>query len=431
MPYSSSARGCSSVVRAPACHAGGRGFKSRHPRHPAPRAAVAQLVEQRTENPWVAGSNPAGGTILLRWCLAFFLLLSIAYAQKLAPGDRIRLICEQEPTLSVERVISPDGDVVLPLLGKVNLAGKFVVEAEDELQKLAAQKLGIDGVLIALSLITDAKRPIDFSGAVGRSGSLPYHDGMILAEVVKLAEPNGTAAIEAVEITGADGKRLIVDLEKDGGSTRLRPGDRVFFPKAEGSNEVLILGGVAKPGSKPFKAGLTLRSLIALAGGITGHGRQDKVRLDRKGEESKTIDVVAPGPDVPLLRGDIVTVPLIENGRFVTMTGQVTRLTMQIKPGDNRSTMPTLEVEFWQGMKLSEAIKSAGGISAFADPDSITVKRLGAWKHRFSLSKIASGEQPDLELVPADIIDVPVMRAGHGVKPPKPKPRTGPVVPPR
>ena len=33
---------------------------------PCPNAQVAQLVEQRTENPCVAGSIPALGTILLK-----------------------------------------------------------------------------------------------------------------------------------------------------------------------------------------------------------------------------------------------------------------------------------------------------------------------------------------------------------------------------
>jgi hypothetical protein len=47
------------LVRMPACHAGGRGFE------PLPGrqiAQIAQLVEQWTENPRVAGSIPALGT---------------------------------------------------------------------------------------------------------------------------------------------------------------------------------------------------------------------------------------------------------------------------------------------------------------------------------------------------------------------------------
>ena len=58
------------LVRTPACHAGGRGFKSLPRRQKGNDfiltllfAQVAQLVEQRTENPRVAGSIPAGGTI--------------------------------------------------------------------------------------------------------------------------------------------------------------------------------------------------------------------------------------------------------------------------------------------------------------------------------------------------------------------------------
>ncbi len=44
------------AVNMPACHAGDRGFDSRQDRH---FGSVAQLVEQRTENPCVGGSIPS------------------------------------------------------------------------------------------------------------------------------------------------------------------------------------------------------------------------------------------------------------------------------------------------------------------------------------------------------------------------------------
>ena len=57
------------MVRTLACHARGRGFEPHPGRHfflvtkQEKFASVAQLVEQRTENPRVGGSIPPGGTI--------------------------------------------------------------------------------------------------------------------------------------------------------------------------------------------------------------------------------------------------------------------------------------------------------------------------------------------------------------------------------
>jgi len=82
MPYKHGVTGSSPVVptingpvvqlvRTPACHAGGRRFEPvlGRQRHfsavgtvSARYASVAQLVEQRTENPRVVGSIPTGGT---------------------------------------------------------------------------------------------------------------------------------------------------------------------------------------------------------------------------------------------------------------------------------------------------------------------------------------------------------------------------------
>ncbi len=61
------------LVRTLACHARGQGFESPSGRQKMSLgnilglfASVAQLVEQRTENPRVVGSIPTGGTIAER-----------------------------------------------------------------------------------------------------------------------------------------------------------------------------------------------------------------------------------------------------------------------------------------------------------------------------------------------------------------------------
>ena len=53
------------LVRTLACHARGRGFEP-HSGRQIFCAFVAQLVEQRTENPRVVGSIPTGATTFMR-----------------------------------------------------------------------------------------------------------------------------------------------------------------------------------------------------------------------------------------------------------------------------------------------------------------------------------------------------------------------------
>jgi len=67
-----------------------------------------------------------------------------------------------------------------------------------------------------------------------------------------------------------------------------------------------VLGEVQKPGEYPYRAGLTINSAVATAGGFTFRAEQDYIYILRYGEGTET--KIKMSPSIPIFPGDIVRV---------------------------------------------------------------------------------------------------------------------------
>lgn len=240
---------------------------------------------------------------------------------KLNPGDQIQIIVEDEPDLSGEVTVGPDGFIRLRLAGSIQAAGLTVEELAAQIEKALRQYLREPKVIVNLKQFTPLARRVYVMGAVKTPGAypLPLVGPTTVFDAIMLAGGFAeNADWERVRVFRKDGQMSTVNLKNLqvsnlAGGGIVQPGDVIWVPPAY--IIVNIVGAVQKSGPFSVPTRATLLDAIALAGGVTDLSAD--VRIFRGGVEMLNI------PWNKLITGEIPTLALQENDTILVSVKDV------------------------------------------------------------------------------------------------------------
>jgi polysaccharide export outer membrane protein len=240
---------------------------------------------------------------------------------RLSPGDLVELSVYNVPELATRARISNRGDIYLPLIDYVHVAGLTA----EETQAVIQQKLSDGGFVknphATVFVETYVSQGASLLGEVGRPGIYPVVGQQRLFDVISAAGGFTEKAGRSITIThrGQPDKPLVVPLARNvsdnpDSNVFVYPGDTIVVRKAD---IVYVVGDVGRPSGFAMDSGhLTVLQVIALAGGTTKTAKLSSVRLLRKGPEGVNETPIplkkileAKAPDLQMQADDILFVP--------------------------------------------------------------------------------------------------------------------------
>lgn len=164
---------------------------------------------------------------------------------KLSTRDRIEVVIFDEPELTVAQRIDGNGQIRVPMLGTITIAGMTVREAEDFVEGQYVTNRLLKRPMATIRVIEYAVREISVHGAVSSPGSLifsPEVNSMDIIEViaksggfsekadgrnVRITRINAEGAEEVIEINV---EAMITGKSRDMKRVLVYPGDVLFIP---------------------------------------------------------------------------------------------------------------------------------------------------------------------------------------------------------
>jgi len=230
----------------------------------------------------------------------------------------------QDPTLNTRTVVTDDGKINFPLVGKLEVSGLRPVQLEQTIKRALEAKY-MQKADVTVLVAEAGNRPISVIGAVTHPGRINATGNMTLIQALTQAgglaagygktvyilrtAPNGLTDQVAIDI-----EDLMVNGNPDL-NLPLRPNDVVNIP-VDSMINIYLLGEVMRPGKVQFRRSQspTLLQALADAGGPTDRAAS-KCVIKRKvngQEQSITVNyrniLNGKSPDVPLLDDDTIYV---------------------------------------------------------------------------------------------------------------------------
>jgi len=259
---------------------------------------------------------------------------------KIMPGDIISIMTYGAPeltTASTTTIDSPgingasdvngikvgaEGEIVLPYLGVVKIAGMTPDEASLYLEKELKDKGILVDPQVTVQLVDSPTRVITVIGEVQRPEPVPAFGQLRLLDVISAC--GGFTPLASHDITvrrPGDPNPITVILGSDPKSTdetniSLMAGDTVIVPKV---GNVFVIGQVKTPSAIPLSsnAPITVMRAIAMAGGLNYGAAMSKVVIIRQTPNDEHVEIqldlkkVMDGKekDVALASDDVLLVP--------------------------------------------------------------------------------------------------------------------------
>lgn len=251
----------------------------------------------------------------------------------IGPGDRLSIRvfgADDLPDRPVD--VSAEGDIMAPLLGRVNAGGMSVRDLESALAKEYAKFYKNPEVTV--TVVEYRSEPVTVVGSVNTPGVIHLNRPTRLMEVISQAGGLKADAGDRALITrrtGADNSsgnqafttkeidiRKIIEGEDPSLNILVHSNDLVTIPKAK---MVYVVGDIGRPGGyilDGHSSSISVLQALALAGGVNKTSHASQSRILRAGSDGtqrteRTIDLqkilANKAPDVELHADDILFVP--------------------------------------------------------------------------------------------------------------------------
>ena len=240
------------------------------------------------------------------------------------PKDMLEIRVIEIPELNVERRVSEDGSIALPLLGDVGVSGLTAAQVRQKLESVLKERY-VNRANVSVVVKEFADKPVSVLGAVQTPGALRVSGKFTLLQAISAAGGLTSQAGPKIYVlrpaAGGRSDAAEVDVGRlfKGDPTAnvlIYPSDIINVP-ARKAVRIFCLGEIKSPGAYDFDASdrVTLLAAIARAGGLTDRASKT-IRIRRRQPDGRETQVevsygrVLSGkdPDPVLQSEDIVVV---------------------------------------------------------------------------------------------------------------------------
>jgi polysaccharide export outer membrane protein len=243
----------------------------------------------------------------------------------LAPGFLLDLQVYDEPQLSTRARVDKEGDVSLPLIGSVHVAGKTVSAAEKTIQDKFLQEQILKNPQVTLNVEQYAAANITVLGEVQSPGRIQLLAPHSLLDIIGMAGGETNLAGDTIQVKsptkeGTSDHIYHYSRSSNGDSIRdvmIQPGDTIRVDRA---GIVYVLGAVNRPGGYIMQEDgkLNVAQALALALGTSLQAKIGSVRVVRHASDGQLQDIPVPYKQImegkvkplTLQAEDIVYVPV-------------------------------------------------------------------------------------------------------------------------